>query len=313
MQHPIFQEFTRIDAHLDTDFDINFMGSKVRKSFEERIDRLGIYGSGRSAILSADPALPSGTSEDYIEWVDLLEAIANADENFVMIEAGAGYGRWLVNAANAIRRFQKSKIKKYTLIGIEPDPVRFSYMKQHFIDNGIDPSEHALIQAGVSDEAKTLFLESKASQSWIYGEGLLHNVFEGFAEFEKSAQEIPSPELIAEDGRLLARGVPCIKLSSILKDYERVDILDCDLQEEELRVLRESIELVNARVKRVHIGTHSVAIEEGLRELFNRYAWKCVNDYSMGSTAPVKTPYGPVSFCDGIQSWINPRFSRENV
>lgn len=310
VHHPIFQEFSRIPAYLDSDFDVNFMGSKVRQSFEVRVDRLGIFSSGRSALESSDPAFPSGASEDYSEWIDLLEAIASADENFVMIEAGAGYGRWLVNAANAIRRFQKQKIKKLTLVGIEPDPLRFSYMKQHFVDNGLNPSEHLLIQAGVSDEAKTLFLESKAAQSWGYGEGLLHNAFEGFTEFEKTAQTVPNPELVSEDGRLLARGVPCIKLSSVLSKFDRVDLLDCDLQEEELRVLQESMDFVDARVKRVHIGTHTVAIEEGLRELFKDRAWRCVNDFSMCSSTPVPTPYGQVSFCDGIQTWVNPRFAK---
>ena len=34
--------------------------------------------------------------EEYFEWIDVLESVLAADQQFVMIELGAGYGRWLV-------------------------------------------------------------------------------------------------------------------------------------------------------------------------------------------------------------------------
>jgi FkbM family methyltransferase len=307
MHHPIFEAFARTAAYRNDQYDINFMGSRVQHSFELPVERLGIFESGRCGLKSDDPTLPANSGEDYLEWIDVCEAIARAEDEFVMIEAGAGYGRWLVNAAQAIRRYKNSKIKKMKLVGIEPDPSRFELMKKHFTDNDLDPDAHWLIQAGVSDEAKVLFLERK---NFTYGEGIVHNPWEGFEEIEASAQTIDAPELVAEDGTVLARGIRCIKLSSVLEKLERVDLLDCDLQEEELRVVRESIDLLTARVKRLHIGTHTVPIEVGLRKILSDYGWKCLQDFTVGATQVQKTPYGDVQFIDGVQSWLNPRFDR---
>jgi hypothetical protein len=65
------------------------------------------------------PAFP----EEYLEWIDLLEAVANAQGKFTMIELGAGYGRWLVNAAVTLRQ-RKPTIVPF-LIGAEAEPTHF--------------------------------------------------------------------------------------------------------------------------------------------------------------------------------------------
>ncbi|MDB5036999.1 MAG: hypothetical protein JWQ35_527 [Bacteriovoracaceae bacterium] len=306
--HPLFQEFDRIPARSESQFDINFIGSKVRHDFELPMPSRGIYSSGRCYVVNeSDPSLPVMTSEDYLEWIDLIEAIHNAEETFVMIEAGAGYGRWLVNAAHAVRKFKKSQIKRIQLVGIEPDPVRFSYMGEHFIDNGISPEDHQLIQAGVSDKAGTFFQSQSENKMWSYGQSLLHQ-----DNFDEMAKTLSSPELVTEDGFVMARGVECIPLSAVIAKFSQVDLLDCDLQGEELRVIQESIDLLTAKVKRLHIGTHSEEIERGLRELMSSHGWECLNDYSLGKRLP--TPFGIVPFLDGIQTWVNPKLvSKEAI
>jgi hypothetical protein len=60
-------------------------------------------------------------------------------------------------------------------------------------------------------------------------------------------------------------------------------------------------------VKRVHVGTHSREIEDGLRRLFRALGWQSLADYACLSSAT--TPFGMVSFRDGVQSWLNPRFA----
>jgi hypothetical protein len=57
-------------------------------------------------------------------------------------------------------------------------------------------------------------------------------------------------------------------------------------------------------VKRLHIGTHSKEIEAGLRQLLSAHGWRCHADYPLSSTS--ETPWGPVSFENGVQSWVNP-------
>jgi len=64
-------------------------------------------------------------------------------------------------------------------------------------------------------------------------------------------------------------------------------------------------EAVDRRVKRVHVGTHSVDNEERCRALFAGLGWECRNDYGLGAVA--ETPYGAVALGDGVQTWLNPR------
>lgn len=299
--HPIFSILERSPSSNSKDFDINFVGSKVRTQFEAPIPGRGIFGSGRCAKLNTeDLSLPSPNGEDYLEWIDILEAIQSAGEKFVMIEAGAGYGRWLVNAARAVRRLKNSKIKEMKLVGVELDKTRFDYMLQHFRDNDLYPEEHLLIQAGVSAKPGYAFQEILRSKVWEYGERLVHS-----EELDRLAQEVKTADLVS-DGQVVAKGVRCVTLSSLVEKFDCVDLIDFDLQGEELLVIQESVRLLNERVKRVHIGTHSEEIEAGLRKVFKEYDWHCLNDYSLGRET--KTPYGDVSFTDGTQTWVNSRF-----
>ena len=84
---------------------------------------------------------------------------------------------------------------------------------------------------------------------------------------------------------------------------ELVDLIDLDVQGAEADVLTAAERELDAKVKRVHIGTHSVDNEERCRELFGRLGWEKRNDY--GSFTEADTPYGRISFQDGVQTWIN--------
>ena len=87
---------------------------------------------------------------ETIEWIGLLKSVADArarqGREFVAMELGAGWGPWLVNAVNAARRVG---IIEYHLCGVEADPGRFAMMKQHFLDNNLDPAKHDLLLGAV--------------------------------------------------------------------------------------------------------------------------------------------------------------------
>ena len=105
-----------------------------------------------------------------------------------------------------------------------------------------------------------------------------------------------------DGGTIQVRG---ITLDTILRRLPRVDLIDLDVQGAELDVLSASIDRLAAQVKRVHIGTHSADIENGLRNLFRAHGWQPVNDYPCQSRNT--TPYGEIEFQDGVQTWVNPR------
>jgi hypothetical protein len=101
--------------------------------------------------------------------------------------------------------------------------------------------------------------------------------------------------------------VPAISLDDLLAPLARVDLIDFDIQGAELETIAASRTL-KSKAQRLHIGTHSRQIEEGLRRLLGQEGWSCEWDFSCNSSA--STPYGAIRFEDGVQSWLNPALRR---
>ena len=77
-----------------------------------------LYNNGNSAptgkILT--PYIPS-VGEEYFEWIDLLESVLAADDKFTMVELGAGWGRWLVDAWSVLKQIGKTD-RGLLLVGV---------------------------------------------------------------------------------------------------------------------------------------------------------------------------------------------------
>jgi len=255
-----------------------------------------------SAVVESQPTPP--INEEYFEWVDLLEAVESAQGQFVMVELGAGYGRWSVHGALAARA---AGLEAHC-VAVEAEPTHARWIRQHFIDNELLPSDHELLWAAIGPESGFV----------PFGIGLSRTCYS--REVVKRT-EAPFPNA-AERRTLRARSVlgrpprvpsersgsmwvPALALVDVLAPYPIVDLLDLDVQGAELVVLSAAIRRLNARVRRVHIGTHGAVpgVEDGLRELFTKHRWTCRHDFAAGTV--VDTPYGQVEFADGVQSWIN--------
>jgi FkbM family methyltransferase len=285
-QHPIFDKFTPWHGRVQPGYWANFLGVMTRNSF------VNFWNKPLSQEVVTAP-LPA-FSEEYFEWIDVLEAAVAAEGHFTMIELGAGYGRWMANAVAALRAVNDLP---YTLIGVEPEPTHFKWMEQHFEDNGIDFQRTKLIEAAVAaDEGSVWFYVGRPAE-W-YGQAIAPTIT-GSAAYKLFARLTRRARLCNEE----VRKVPAVSLNTILRPLSTVDLIDLDVQGAELEVLTAAKEQLAAKVKRVHIGTHSTDIEAGLRTLFNNLEWKNLNDYSIGSEP--ETPYGKIKFGDGVQTWVN--------
>jgi FkbM family methyltransferase len=98
--------------------------------------------------------------------------------------------------------------------------------------------------------------------------------------------------------------VRAVTLAEILDELDLVDLIDLDVQGVEAEVLEPVGDSLTAKVKRVHIGTHSVDNERRLRTLFADLGWENLNDYPHAAEAT--TPWGLITFQDGVQTWRNP-------
>lgn len=282
--HPVFSKFELLPSRtISPEYHWVFLGQIIRKSYETGVVlALGLtpieYPPNQLRIMGY-PAVDN----EYFEWIDVLEASVLAQNTFTMIELGAGYGRWLVRAALAVRQYHGNLPLK--LVGVEAEPTHFRWMQEHLRDNGINPDDHLLIEAAVDEQdGEVLFCVGKPEESY--------------------AQAIAEASIAVSES---VQRVKAVSLNHILAQVDEVDLIDADVQGAEFAVFRSAMDAMNRKVKRVHIGTHSSDIEQELRSLFRQHSWYKLNDFAQQAT--VSTEWGEITFDDGVQTWINPRLS----
>jgi FkbM family methyltransferase len=301
-QHPVFSQFKRFCGEVPAGYGIDFLGTKMRGQF--------VLGMGTWSDAGTREAHYPIVDEEYFEWIDLLESVVAAKGSYTMIDLGAGYGRWAVRAAYAVKQYN-SQIP-CRLIAVEAEPVVFKWMGLHFNDNGVDTKQHSLIHGAVSDApGEVLFYIGgprggpfdRTPNDW-YGQSLTRD-YDVSGEFEYDG-EYNGFRVRRHKSEWRSINVPGVSLGSLLKDLERVDLIDMDIEGQELPSIRSTIAALNAKVKRLHIGTHGKEIESELKQLLSANRWQCLADYSVFSTS--ETQWGTISFENGVQSWVNSRF-----
>lgn len=176
---------------------------------------------------------PPPRDAEYFEWIDVLEAVTRAVGQFTMLELGAGYGRWIVNAAAALRSYSGLR---HRLTAVEAEPTHFRWLELHCCDNDVDAS---LIHAAAPQRGKVAFAVGKPA-SW-YGQAIADGTW--------------SPDRAEE--------VEAVTLSDLLEPLGCVDLVHCDVQGAEAAVFEEAAADVDAKVKRVHVGTLGPRSSEG--------------------------------------------------
>ena len=294
--HAIFEQFTQHKGPVREGWiALDFLGTTARREFlQSWISPTPSYGE------NYPPA-----DEDLFAWIDLLTAVLSAGESFTMMELGAGYGLWSIRAAKAV---QQRRGIPFKLVAVEAEPHHFSWLNVTFADNGLNPADHNLVEAAVSDSpGKALFyvaspdLESSAPREW-WGQSLIKD-YEVVGEWLGSSDEERPVAMLKSGWRSVE--VARITLNELLREHALVDFIHMDLQREELPAVRSSIEALDRKVKFLQIGTHSDEIEAGLREILSGHGWICRADYPGNGIR--QTHYGEMTFQDGVQSWANPK------
>jgi len=286
--HEIFNRFECWKGFVEPGFLVNFLGVKTREYFlgkkfrEDMLRGKHLFTSQCLGSRFVATELP-GFNDWYFEWIEVLEAVTLAQDRFTMIELGAGYGRWLANAALALRHINGPP---YKLIGVEAEPSHFRWMKEHMQDNAIEASNCELIEAAVADKDGWVEFYVGNPSDW-YGQRIWQ-------------QNDPYPE-----GSISLRKVKAVSLNTLLSPLDNVDLIHIDVQGSELSVLGPAADQLNKKVRRIYVATHGLEIESGLRRLFQGLGWKTQFDYPSMSESP--TPWGTIKLEDGVQSWIGPR------
>jgi FkbM family methyltransferase len=298
VHHPVVLRTRPRSRTLPAGFFIEFGAAITRAEWVNTSARV----SATASVVEA-PATPP-IDEEYFEWLDLLEAVEHAtDGAFVMVELGAGYGRWSVRGALAARA---AGLEPHC-VAVEAEPDHARWLRQHFHDNELQPDDHELLWAAVAPEGGFVPFRVGMAQA-EYGQHIRKRTDLAYPDAAerrrlRARAVLGRPPRIAHD-RSGSMWVPSIPIVEILAPYPVVDLLDIDIQGAELAALAAATHALNTRVRRVHVGTHARDIERGLRELFAHHGWQCLHDYACQSTSD--TPYGAITFVDGVQSWTNP-------
>ncbi len=272
---------------------------------------------GGAPVITRRPVLSDG--EPWFESVNYVEAARDATGHYVMITLGACYGAQATGAATALRALNPMPFK---LVAVEPDPVNFTWTKQHLRDNGINPDDHWLINAVIGESNSPIFFpvgapgsgaqnsfstnETAARENYVRAlidsgkqeEALRNLLLRNTTGLKKSL--LPGDGFDAEITMLSA-----ITLADVLGPFPFVDYLEADIQQSEILVFPPYMDVLKRKVRRVHIGTHGADVHDTLANLFRRKGWNVVFDYPPNSSHA--HPLGSFDLCDGVLTVLNPQ------
>ena len=295
-QHPIFAAFPPSPIAV-RDLYVDYLGIRTQSEMlpSQSLSYLG---------LESTPQLPM-FDEEYFEWIDVLEAVSAARSSFTMIEVGAGYARW---AARGWVAAQRRGLAAHVGV-VEAEPQHLLWAKSHLAFNGVPDSDITFHEAAVGVEAgSTLFLvgmppgtAGNTASDW-YGQAV---AWPGLTEGHATGRSYCGKPLLELAAGWSGVRVDVQTLDAILAHSSRVDLADFDVQGAEADVIRASLGTLTAKVRRLHIGTHSREIDMELPRILAPAGWRCLRAYPCSRWN--RTPFGWIYFGDGVQTWLNPR------
>jgi FkbM family methyltransferase len=291
--HPIFSQFTGYQGPRPPATETHWIGAQFPTAW---------FGGPDYPACEVHIPVPA-LSEEYFEWIELLEAVNTARGRFVMLELGAGFGRWGICGALAARQ---KHIETIEVRFVEAEPQHAAWIRQAITLNGLEDIAAPVVEAAISYAGKPVpFAVASTgldSSNW-YGQAILP-----YALTETERTYFGKPVYRTEVGPGFDQiMVEPVTLDVVAAGLDRIDFVDMDLQGAEADLIPNAIDLLTARVRSVFIGTHATDIEDMLRGIFRTAGWIPRWDFPLQSEQ--ETPFGRVAFGDGVQAWRNPTLS----
>ncbi|WGM47623.1 hypothetical protein KOAAANKH_02503 [Brevundimonas sp. NIBR10] len=259
---------------------INFMGLRTRVDFFAGGD------THDGAIFNQVPDPDDGIYGGVGEYSAILSAVEASKERFTIVELGAGWGPWISAAGVACRRWG---IGDVTLVAVEAVENKLGMIQDHLWSNGLGHHTIRVLHGAAWDQPETVQIPS-----WVapvdYGAAA------GQTGGDYRGHETPMVD------------VPGLTLDMICEGLGIIDFMHWDVQGAEVRLVQSNLELLDSRVRRLFIGTHSRSIEgrimDALYGLGWHLAWEQPCRLRYDSCKP--TLEG-MTIKDGEQYWINPK------
>jgi len=262
--------------------------------------------------------LPTVASEGeaWFEVADWLVSAHQARRQYVAISLGAAFGHQLVGAWKALQAINPLPSH---LVAVDPVPQNCTWTRSHMATNGINPDDQCIIQAAIGPDNEPMLFPVGAP-----GTGLNSAVAINSAESRQTYADLMqrdgySARVLDNILRYNSTGithdlgyghtgelkfVSTVTLQDVLAPFDRVDLLEVDIQQSEMNVFPPYMDLVSRRVRRVHVGTHGSEAHDLVRALFTGAGWEIIFDYAPDSHHV--TERGPMDLGDGILTARNP-------
>lgn len=258
-------------------FVTDFLGCRTRVAFVKAAALLDGKVEGYP--------VPGNFHATACEWAASLRAVLDAAPRgrLVAVEVGAGWGPWLVACHAAAGRLG---IKDVQLAGLEGSAAHCEFMRQHFLDNGIDPDRHRIIHGVAAARDGEAEFPEVADPGMEYGASVAApNAFR---------RDAP-PQSVAK--------LRAYSLAALVEPYPAVDLLHIDVQGVEHDLIAGSLDVLGSKVRRVVIGTHGRDIEHRLLADLSARGWMLEAD----EPCRFQQNGGAVLLAiDGCQAWRNP-------
>ena len=271
-------------------FTVDFLGCLTDANFRTM---WGVDPDQQGGCLVSTGCPVATDGEGFFEAIDWIEAAREARETYTMMTLGACYGYQAVGAYRALMEVNPMRAK---LVAVEADPGNFAWLKKNFRDNGLDPDQHWLLQCAMSDTNKPVLFP-------VGSTGLGNNDCEytrdGARRLEYVQEILADRNLTDRVASLIIDGdtgieqnfapsfnlparlkfVSAVTLPDLLGPFDRVDLLEADMQNSEKVVFPPAMDLIKAKVKRLHIGTHVAGVHEELLDALSRRRFEIIFNY----------------------------------
>ena len=281
--------------------------------------------AGGGFVQTKHPQIGNGkNAEPWFEAVNWVMAAIEAKDCFSMISLGASFGAQAVGAWRALKALNPLSCR---LVTVEPVPDKFDLLVHHFQQNGIDPHEHWILPMAVSASTDPVLFQFAAPGSGAQDGHSTNEIRERkryLSEFLRSGFALQAfgdlllhnttslvPKIGLKERSAVVKYVSAITLAELLAPFDHVDLLASDIQPSEAVVFPPFLSLLKAKVRRLHIGTHSRTAHASLHHLFAHAGWEIVFSYEPSSAHD--SELGRFKTSDGILTLRNPDLTAPGI
>lgn len=311
--------------------DINPWSGNVPAGFT--VDFLGTLTSKKFLVWGYHPAYADGAHLDmrrptldtgeagadfWFEVANWVLAVREARDNFVVMTLGALHGYQAVGCCQALRMLNPMP---YKLVFVEPIPENVEWVRQNMRDNGIEPDDQWVLQGVMSGSndpvlfpvgSPGLGAQNCFSTNAQHARAQYHADIVASGRSEETLRNLIlhnttgiQMDIIAGTGSFgEIKYVSAFTLNDVLGPFERVDLIESDLQESEILVFPPFRHLLKRKVHRIHLGTHGKQVHHALLDMFIEDGWDIVFSYEPDSVHV--TELGTFTTNDGVLSVVNP-------